>query len=149
MIESFQTNMKETMQFNDIRSGVKQGCVLAPTLFGISFTMLLKHAFGIATEGIYLRTRSDSRLFNLTRLRTKTKVRAALIIDMLFADNAARLAIQTQEELKSLMDSFSQACKDFGLTISLKKTTVLGQDTVSPPVITIDDYQLDVVHQFT
>ena len=35
----------------------------------------------------------------------------------------------TQEELLSLMDCFSQACKDFGLTISLKKTNVLGQDT--------------------
>ena len=38
MIESFHTNMKGTVQFNgprpfDIRSGVKQGCVLAPALF--------------------------------------------------------------------------------------------------------------------
>ena len=47
------------------------------------------------------------------------------------------------------MDCFSQACKDFGLTISLKKTNVLGQDTESPPVITIDDYELDAVCQFT
>ena len=47
------------------------------------------------------------------------------------------------------MDCFSQACKDFGLTISLKKTNVLGQDTEAPPVITIDDYELDAVCQFT
>ena len=47
------------------------------------------------------------------------------------------------------MVRFSQACKDFGLIISLKKTDVLGQDTASPPVITIDDHELDVVHQFT
>ena len=47
---------------------------------------------------------------------------------MLFADDAA-VATHTQEELQSLMDCFSQACKDFGLTISLKKTNVLGQDT--------------------
>ena len=47
------------------------------------------------------------------------------------------------------MDCFSQACKDFGLTISLKKTNVLGQDTAAPPVITIDDYELDAVCQFT
>ena len=32
---------------------------------------------------------------------------------------------------------------DFGLTISLKKTNVLGQDTEAPPVITINDYELD------
>ena len=47
------------------------------------------------------------------------------------------------------MNKFSQACKDFGLTISLKKTNVLGQDVNTPPVITIDSYELDVVHQFT
>ena len=95
MIEPFHTNMKGTVQFNDsspssfdISSGVKQGCVLAPTLFEIFFDLLLRHAFGAASEGIYLRTRSDSRLFNLGRLRAKTKVREALIRDMLFADYA-------------------------------------------------------------
>ena len=110
--------------------------------------MLLKHAFDTTTEGIYLRTRSDVRLFNLARLRAKTKVRKVLIRDMLFADDAA-VVTHTQEELQSLMDCFSQACKYFGLTISLKKTNVLGQDTEAPPVITIDDYELDAVSQFT
>ena len=47
------------------------------------------------------------------------------------------------------MDSFSQACKDFGLTISLKKTNALGQDTMELPAITIDDYEPDVVEQCT
>ena len=155
MIESFHTDMKGTVQFNgstseplSILSGVRQGCALAPTLFGIFFTLLLKHAFGSTTEGIYLRTRSDGRLFNLARLRAKTKVREVLIRDMLFADDAA-VATHTQRELQSLMDRFSQACKDFGLTISLKKTNVLGQSTETPPSITIDDYELDAVHQFT
>ena len=67
---------------------------------------------------------------------------------MLFADDAA-VVVLTQMELQSLMDSSSQACKDFGLTISLKKTNVLGQDTEAPLVITIDDYKLDAVCQFT
>jgi len=35
------------------------------------------------------------------------------------------------------------------LTIILKKTNVLGQDTAAAPIITIDDYELDVVRQFT
>ena len=109
------------MQFNDsssepfeIHSGVKQGRVLAPTLFGIFFGLLLKHAVNTTTEGIYLRTRSDGRLFNLARLRAKTKVREVLTRDMLFADDAA-VVTHTQEELHSLMECFSHACKDFGL----------------------------------
>ena len=40
-------------------------------------------------------------------------------------------------------------CKDFGLSISLKKTNILGQDTNELPAITIDDYELDVIEQFT
>ena len=155
MIESFHTNMKRTVQFNgsssrpfDIRSGVKQGCVLAPTLFGIIFALLFRHAFVTATEVICLRTRSDGRLFNLGRLRAKTKVHEAPVRDMLFAYDAA-VTTHTQQELQALMDHFSQACKDFGLTISLKKTNVLGQDTMELPAITIDDYELDVVEQFT
>ena len=155
MIKSFLTDTPGAVQFNgsssepfEIRSGVKQGCVLAPTLFGIFFGLLLKHAFDTTTEGIYLRTRSDGRLFNLARLRAKTKVREVLIRDMLFVDDAA-VATHAQEELQSLVDCFSQACKDFGLTISLKKTNVLGQDTEAPPVITIDYYEPDAVCQFT
>ena len=126
----------------------KGACVLAPTIFGICFGLLLTHSFDTTTEGIYLRTRSDGRLFNLARLRAKTKVRDVLIRDMLFVDDAA-VATHTQEELQSLMDCFSLACHDFGLTISLKKTNVLGQDTEAPPVISIDDYELDAVCQFT
>ena len=80
MIESFHTDTKGTLQINGRFSetfeisGVKQGCVLAPMLFGTLFGMLLKHVLDTTTEGIYLRTRSDDRLFNLARLRAKTKV---------------------------------------------------------------------------
>ena len=57
------------------------------------------------------------------------------------------MTIHTLQELQALMDRFSQACKDFGLTISLKKTKVLGQDTMELPLF--DDYELDVVEHFT
>ncbi|XP_043562378.1 mucin-6-like, partial [Chiloscyllium plagiosum] len=98
-------------------------------------------------EGIYIRSRSNSRLFDLARLRAKTEVYMSLIREMLFA-NDATVATHTQQELQSLIDHFSHACKDFGLTTILKKTSVLGQDTEALPVITIDDYELNVVHQF-
>ena len=47
------------------------------------------------------------------------------------------------------MDRFSQACRDFGLTISLKKTQVLSQGVDTLPRITIPEHELEVVNNFT
>ena len=109
----------------DLLSGMKQGSVLAPTLFGISFATLLKHAFGKSTEGIYLRTRSDGKLFKLSRLRAKTRVHEKYVRDLLFADDAT-ITTHTQEDLQRLLDRFSDTCRHFRPTISLAKTQVMG-----------------------
>ena len=110
---------------------------------------MLKHAFGASTEGIYLHTRSDGKLFNVSRLKAKTKIREVLIRDLLFADDAALTAHQ-EDHLESLMNRFSKACEDFRLTISLKKTNIMNQDTESPPSIAINNYQLEVItEEFT
>ncbi len=57
IIHSIHDGMKSIVQFDgstsaefDVKSGVKQGRVLAPTLFGIFFSLLLKHAFQSTTE---------------------------------------------------------------------------------------------------
>ncbi|GFN96335.1 LOW QUALITY PROTEIN: hypothetical protein PoB_002284100 [Plakobranchus ocellatus] len=55
-----------------IKRGVTQGCVLDLTLFGILFSFLLCYAFGRSEDGVYLHTRSDGSLFNLSCLRAKT-----------------------------------------------------------------------------
>ena len=134
--------------FFPVSSGVKQGCVLAPTLFLIFFSMLLQYAFLDCTEGVYVRTRSDGKLFNIARLRAKTKAYVVLIRELLFADDAA-LTSHSEDGLQHLVDKLSHACKDFGLTISLRKTNILAQSAESPPVITIDNRKLEVVDTFT
>ena len=108
----FDGNMSEA--FN-IRSGVKQGCVLAPTLFGVFFSVLLKHAFRTTNAGIFLRSRTDGKLFNLARLRLKTKVSQVLLRDFLFADDAALVA-QSDNDLQNLLNGFSNTCDDFLLS---------------------------------
>ena len=155
IIQSFHNDMKGTVLFNGnssdpfpINNGVKQGCVLAPTLFGIFFSLVLKHAFGNSLEGVFLRTRFDGKLFNLSRLKANTKVTELLIRDLLFADDAA-VATHSEQSLQNLMKKFSDACDNFGLTISLKKTEILTQETETPPAIKIGDHQLSVVEQFT
>lgn len=155
MVVSFHENTSSTVMYDgscsepfSITSGVKQGCVLAPTLFGIFFSMLLKYAFDSSQDGIYLHTRSDGKLFNLARLRAKTKVSQILIREMLFADDAA-LASHTEEALQRLMDRFTDACQEFGLTISLKKTNISAQDASHAPSISINDYTFEVTEDFT
>lgn len=155
LITSFHENMKGTIQHNGsssdpfpIKSGVKQGCVLAPTLFGILFSLLLRYAYKQSVDGVYLHTRSDGSLFNLARLRAKTKTHKVLIREMLFADDAA-LTAHTEAALQKLIDRFADACSEFGLTISIKKTKIMCQDVTTSPSISIGDSTLDVVDNFT
>ena len=121
--------------------------MLAPILFGIFFSLLLKHAFKSSTDGIYLHSRSDGHLFDIARLRAKSKKRTVNIRDLLFADDAA-LVSHSEEGLQRLLDRFSNSCDLFGLTISLKKTQVMGQDTPAQPLLKINGETLKVVYQF-
>ena len=135
-----------------IGNGVKQGCVLAPTLFAIFFSMMLREAKEDSDEGIYIRFRTDGSVFNLRRLLARTKTMDELILDLLFADDCALLA-HTEEGLQIAVDKFAKAATAFGLTISLKKTEVLHQKpprtAYVPPRVNIDGHPLNTVEQFT
>ena len=60
MVVSFHENTKGTVVYDGstsepfpVCSGVKQGCVLAPALFGILFSLLLSYAFDSSSDGVY------------------------------------------------------------------------------------------------
>ena len=106
------------------RAGWNKGCVLAPALFGIFFSLLLSHAFSLSEDGVYLHNISDSKLFSHARFRLRTKVRKVLNREMFFADDAA-LAAHTEEALHWLVNCSARAWHEFGLTISLKKTNIM------------------------
>ena len=154
LIMSFHTNMKGVVSFNGeesdpfpISSGVKQGCVLAPVLFAIFFSVLLNYAFKDSTDGVPIQSRTDGGLLNIKRFGAKTKISQHLIRELLFADDAA-LVSHSRQGLQRLLDDFSKACRDFGLTISVKKTEVMTQNTTSDPSISVNDCILKVVDQF-
>ena len=69
------------------------------------------------------------------------------IRDLLFADDVV-ITSHTQEDLQRLLDRFSEACRHYGLTISLEKTQVMGQDIKEIPSLFIHNYKLEVVHEF-
>ena len=54
-------------------NGVKQGCVLAPTLFSIVLSAMLEEAFKDMGDGIYINSRQNAELFTVAYFRAKTK----------------------------------------------------------------------------
>ena len=81
IIRAFHDGMKGRVYDNgnfsepfSISNGAKQGCVLAPTLFGIVFALMLQYAFRELDLGVYLQVRFDGGVFNLTRFSARTKI---------------------------------------------------------------------------
>ena len=81
-----------------VTNGVKQGCVLAPTLFSLLLAEMLSAALAKTSAGTTIRCRTDWRFFDLRRLKANTKVQEALVRDFLFAGDCA-LAAHSEENL--------------------------------------------------
>ena len=136
-----------------VTNGVKQDCVLAPTLFSMIFTAMLTNAFD-NDDGNVISTRyeTNGKLSNLRRLQAKTKVKQAAARDLLFADDCA-LNTSTETMMQQSVGRFSTVCDNFGFIISTKKTKVMHQPApqkmYEPPTITVKDETLEAVDEFT
>ena len=128
---------------------MKQGCVLAPTLFTIFLAAVLK-SMPEELGDIYIRTRGDGDLYNLRRLKAKSKTREQLIQELLFADDSA-LVTHSLQAMQGLLTAFAEASKRFGFTIKTKK--VLIQDTqntmLDPREVLLNGTPLTEVDKFT
>lgn len=135
-----------------VSNGVKQGCVLAPTLFSMMFSAMLIDAFHTDAPGLDIRYRTDGKLYNLRRLQAKTKVQVDRLRDFLFADDCA-LNAGNEADMQHSVNLFSTACDNFGLTISTKKTEVMYQPApgkpYKEPTVTVNGEQLTAVDRFT
>ena len=109
-----------------VTNGVKRGCVLAPTLFSMVFAAMLHEASQDNDYGIQLKFSTDGGVFNLRRLKAKTKVEVATLRELLFADGCA-LNSYTEAGMQQCVNHFSRARDNFGFTISTKNTEVMHQ----------------------
>ncbi|CAK1597804.1 unnamed protein product [Parnassius mnemosyne] len=114
-------------EFFPVTCGVKQGCVLAPTLFALYFAVVVQEVLKTTHDGIRIRFRNDGNLFSLARLKARTKVSYALITEIVYADDLCFVA-DSPAGLQQLVTTFHESCRIFGLKISVKKTEVMSLD---------------------
>ena len=62
----------EVSESFSVTNGVKQGCVLASTLFSIFLSAMLNEAFRDMGDGVYIQSRQSADLFNAAQYRAKT-----------------------------------------------------------------------------
>ena len=148
-----QGNGESSLAF-PITNGVRQGCVLAPTLFSIMVSAILFDEFSGSDNGIDIQYRTDVSFFNLRRLQAKTKMKTDIVNEFLFADDC-ELNATTKANMQNNVDKFSIASDNFALTINTqkKKTKVMHQPVSGKPYvepnITIKGQRLKVVEKFT
>ena len=99
MIASLHNGMKASVSLKgdlsqpfDVLNGVKQGCVLAPTLFSIFLTTVLNTTFDDCDKGVMIQTRPGADLFNVSQFKSSHKTKPVLVRELMFADDTAFVA---------------------------------------------------------
>ena len=92
MVRQFHDGMQARVQNDgefsepfEVINGVKQVCVMAPTLLSIMFSAILMDAFQDSDTGFPIRYCFDGNIFNLGRLQAKTKVQTDELDELLYA----------------------------------------------------------------
>ncbi|MDA8001968.1 MAG: reverse transcriptase domain-containing protein [Alphaproteobacteria bacterium] len=137
-----------------VTSGVRQGCVLAPTLFNFYFDIAIHMALDELRsqgKGIKVAYLHDADLVgNRKMLKFES-----LVSDLEYADDMALLA-DSWSDLTIMLESLSNCCQKLGLTISCKKTKSLAvlppeQPQIQSPLpihLLPGDEPIDVVSHF-
>ena len=126
-----------------VEVGVKQVCVLAPIIFNLlPFTInLVSHRDLQSSDCVGIKYRLDGGLFNLRRLRAKTKTSSAVISAFQYADDATFPSL-TADGLQRNLDIMSEAYLRAGLIINTTKTKILSALSPDAPTFSFSGLQL-------
>lgn len=133
-----------------IQTGVKQGCVLAPTLFSLYLAALHQTLPETATSDVNISTRPEGNVFNLGRLRAKTRCQTIPVNELQYADDNAAPSHDINQ-LQEMTDSWDLTYEAFGLKVNKKKTQTLHylpRATAAPRPISINGTNLKQVTSF-
>ena len=136
-----------------VRSGVRQGCVLAPSLFNFYLDAVLRSAiedFNRQGKGVKVAYHLNANLIG----NRKKMTHEINITDLEYADDMA-LVSSSWDNLFAMLQTLNHHCSQLGLRISCKKTKLLAV-CLSPisqqartvvfrdydvPIDTVDDFQ--------
>nr|VZI36323.1 unnamed protein product [Spirometra erinaceieuropaei] len=112
-----------------VTNGVKQGCVLAPTIFRHTFSAMQMNAYRDKRPRIRIAYRTGGQLLNRRLLRFQSCVSTTIVHELLFANDCALNTI-SKGDMKRSMELLAAARDNFGLVINTEKTVVMHQ---TPP----------------
>ena len=132
-----------------VSRGVKQGCVLAPILFNIYVQCITRMLAAQLEEHhlISLNYRTDRNLFDLQKLKAKTKISQTSLLELQYADDCALVADSAQD-LQHVLDLVSSLYTRLGLKINVQKTEYIQISQDSSTDLSIEDSSIKKVECF-
>ena len=124
--DGMQTRVQNDGEFSEpfeVTNGVKEGCLMAPTLFSMMFSAMLMNAFQDSDTCFLIRYRFDGKIFNLRRLQAKTKMQTDVLDEVLYVDDRDK-NVSSEAKMQRAMDQVSQSCDNCDLTISTKELLI-------------------------
>ena len=131
----------------EVKTGVRQGCVLSPLLFNCFMDRIVREAMEMTGGGLHVEYTTRGGLFLSYRDRTPL---TTCIQNVQYADDLTLVA-ENRKELQQMIDALDRACTQWGMKISGDKTKVLsiGEPPGDHPAITLKGQALEEVDSFS